>query len=98
MTDLLVTEEPMKGGAHTYIARRRSDNEGNPSWTVFADGRFTPAGFIEQHECEHGAGAGLLLFDTSGLPMFTAKPGRDDGCVPTYRNALVCFEAEANKS
>lgn len=88
----LVTETPLRFGDHVYHARQNADER---RWQIFIGEQFTPVGFIEEHVCEWFEGdVRLFVYDTNNEPLFTAKPGRDDGCVGTYMNALLAFEVD----
>lgn len=85
MTEL-VPEVPTEFGGVVYTARR---NAGEARWQVFADGDFAPAGFIEEHRCPLWEGeVRLMVFDRNNRQIGVPKPGKDDGCVGHYANAL----------
>jgi hypothetical protein len=64
-----------------------------PRWQVFVNNDPTPVGFLQGHRCPLNDGApGLLVFGPGNRPMWVVKPGRDDGCLSSYRNCLAAFE------
>jgi hypothetical protein len=81
----LVTEEPIEFGGLTYVARR---NEGEQRWQVFVGDQLSPVGYIELHHCLMFDEDRLMVFDAANRQIGEPKPGKDDGCVGHYRNAL----------
>jgi hypothetical protein len=88
----IIAEHPTVFDAKTWRVRR---DPGQARWQVFREGVAAPVGFIEARRCACREGldetqrVGLFLYGRDGQPLFTAKAGRDDGCLPHYENCLA---------
>lgn len=84
MSQSLIPEEPVFFDGTVYTARR---NTGESRWQVFAEGEFSPVGYIELHRCErHADKERLLVFGPDGRQPSDCAPPM--GCVGDYMSAL----------
>lgn len=93
----IISETPIEFGGQTFTARRNTGPE--ERYQIFIDDEFTPVGYIEVHiGCgTHSGEHGFRVFDTNNAPLFVAKKGKDDGCVHSYKNALLPFVVERSQ-